>query len=175
MRPEKIAIIKEIRESIAGSEYVILADCRGLKSEQLKDLRGQLRGAKSGLKVVPNALFGVAAKDVGWDGLAKYLTGPTAMVYGSGDVTQVAKVLKAYAKAMGAKLPVIKGGYLTGQVLESGQVEMLAEVPPRAVLLGRVVGTIAAPMTRLVGVMSQKVASLLYVLKAVADKKAAGN
>lgn len=175
MRPEKIAIIKEIRGCLEGSQFVILADCRGLKSEQLNDLRGQLRGTQSGFKVVPNALFGVASKEVGWDGLAGYLTGPTAMIFGAGDVTQVAKVLKAYAKGIGAKLPAVKGGYLTGQVLLPAQVEMLAEVPPRAVLLGRMVGTIAAPMTRLVGVMNQKVASLLYVLKAVADKKAAGN
>jgi large subunit ribosomal protein L10 len=90
-------------------------------------------------------------------------------------VTQVAKVLRAFAKAATNKLPVVKGGYLSGQTLVAAQVESLADIPPREVLLGRMVGTIAAPMTRLVGAMNQKICSLLYVLKAVADKKAAGN
>jgi large subunit ribosomal protein L10 len=174
MRPEKLAIISEIRGSLEGSSFAILTDCRGLASEQLKDLRGQLRGAKARLKVVPNSLLGVAAKEAGWDGLTPFLTGPTAIVFGSGDVTQVAKVLKTYIKSAN-NMPVLKGGYLSGQVLAAAQVGSLADIPPREVLLGQVVGTIAAPLSRLVGVMNQKVASLLYVLKAVADKKAAGN
>jgi large subunit ribosomal protein L10 len=175
MRPEKKAIVKEIRGTLEKSEFAILADCRGLNSERLKDLRVQLHGAKAGLTVVPNALFGVAAKEVGWEGLAGYLSGPTAIIHGAGDITQVAKVLKVYTKATNVKLPVIKGGYLTGQVLLPSQVATLADIPSREILLGQVVGTIAAPLSRLVGVMQQKVASLLYVLKAVADKKAAGN
>jgi large subunit ribosomal protein L10 len=174
MRPEKLSIISEIRGSLEGSSFVILADCRGLASEQLKDLRGQLRGAKARLKVVPNALFGVAAKEAGWAGMDPFLNGPTAMVFGAGDVTQVAKILKTYIKSAN-NLPVLKGGCLSGQVLVASQVSSLADIPSREVLLGRVVGTIAAPLSQLVGVLNQKVASLLYVLKAVADKKAAGN
>lgn len=175
MRPEKLAIIKEICGNLNNAEFAILTDCCGLKSEQIKDLRAKLRGASAGLTVVPNALFGVAAKEAGWDGLSEYLMGPTAIICGSGDITQVAKVLKAYTKASVVKLPVIKGGYLSGQVLMPSQVEMLADIPSRDILLGRMVGTVAAPLSRLVGVMHQKVASLLYVLKAVADKKAVGN
>lgn len=174
MRPEKKAIVSEIRGRLDGSAFVILADCRGLTSEQMKDLRAHLRGAKAGMKVVPNALFGVAAKETGLQGMEQFLTGPTALVSGPGDVTQVAKILRTYIKDTNNK-PVLKGGYLSGQVLVPAQIGSLADIPPREVLLGRVVGTIAAPMTRLVGVMNQKVASLLYVLKAVADKKAAGN
>jgi large subunit ribosomal protein L10 len=137
----------------------------------MRDLRGHLSGAKAEIHVVPNALLGVAARGLGWGDMSQFLVGPTAMVSGAGDVSQVAKLLTAYVRDN--NLPIaIKGGRLASQMLGAKDVVSLAELPPREILLGRVVGTIAAPMSRLVGVMNQKVASLLYVLKAVAEKKA---
>jgi len=174
MRPEKKSIIEEIRGRLDGAGFVLLTDCRGMTSEQFRELRGQLRGVQATLKVIPNALFGFVAKESGLDDLSQFLAGPTAMIVGSGDVTLVAKSIKAFTKTAGNR-PVIKGGSLTGRTLTAAEVESLAEIPPREVLLGMMVGTIAAPMTRLVGVMNQKLASLLYVLNAVADKKVAGN
>lgn len=170
MRPEKKAIVEEIRGKLADAGYVILADCRGMTVEQMKDLRGQLKGADAALKVVPNALFGIAAKELGWTGLDPFLQGPTAMLVGAGDVTKVAKLLRTYVKT--ANLPVVKGGRLGAQILYPRDVEAMAVLPSREVLLSQVVGTIAAPMTGLVGVMNQKISSLLYALNAVADKKA---
>jgi large subunit ribosomal protein L10 len=169
MRPEKQAIVAEIRGKLDGSAYVILADCRGLNVEQLKDLRGQLRGQEALLTVVPNAMFRLAARELGWDGLEGLLSGPTAMLSGRGDICRVAKTLQAFAKE--TTLPVVKGGRLQGQVLTAADVDVLAGLPARDVLIGQVVGTLAAPLTRLVGVMSRKVSSLLTVLNAVAEQK----
>jgi large subunit ribosomal protein L10 len=173
MRLEKKAIVDEIRGQLSGVGYVILADCRGMTVEQMKDLRFQLKGVDAVLKVVPNALFGIAAKESGWDGMDAFLQGPTAMVVGSGEVTKTAKLLRTYVRAV--NLPVLKGGRLGARILQAGDVDAMALLPPREVLLGQVVGTIAAPMTRLVGTMSQKLATLVYALKAVADKKTGGN
>ena len=174
MRLEKKAIVDEIRGQLAGAGYVILADCRGMTVEQMKDLRSQLRGADAVLKVVPNALFGIAAKELGWEGMERFLEGPTAMLVGAGELPKVAKLMRAYVK--NANMPVIKGGRLGVQILTPGDVEMMAALPPRDVLLAMAVGTIAAPMTRLAGVMNQKISTLLYALQAVADKREqAGN
>jgi len=71
-------------------------------------------------------------------------------------------------------LPVVKGGRLGARLLTAEDVEAIASLPPREAMLGRVVGTIAAPLSRLAGVMSRKVASLMVVLNAVAEKKAGG-
>ena len=122
MRPEKKAIVSEIRGKLDGSAFVILADCRGLTSEQMKDLRGHLRGAKAGMKVVPNALFGVAAKESGLQGMDQFLTGPTALVSGPGDVTQVAKILRTYIKDTNNK-PVL--GTAVDPRVPDGRIDMV--------------------------------------------------
>jgi large subunit ribosomal protein L10 len=92
------------------------------------------------------------------------------MVYGKGDVVAAAKVLKDFIKENDKK-PALKVGGLQGPYFLATDVESLAALPSRESLLGQVVGTIAAPMTQLVGVLQQKVASVVYVVKASADKK----
>ena len=173
MRPEKKAIISEIRGKLDGCGYVLLADCRGLTVEQMKALRGQLREAQGFLMVVPNSMFAQATRELGWAGMDAFLLGPTAMVWGRGDISGVAKVVRTFAKKT-SDLPAFKGGRLGTRVLSSGDVEAIAGLPPRIVMLGMLAGTLAAPISRLVGVMNRKVATLVYVLNAIAEKKSGG-
>lgn len=170
MRPEKKAIIEEIRGRLDGTSYVLLADCRGLKSAQLADLRRKLRRLDSRLQVVSNSLLDLAAKERGWD-VARFLDGPTAMVVGKSEVTEVAKVLAAFTGANGG-LPKVRGGLLDASPLSAADFVALSKMESREVLLGRLVGVIAAPATRLAGVLNQKLQSLLFVLKAIETKKA---
>ena len=170
MRPEKESIVGEIRGYLEGAGYVVLADCRGLSVQQLSDLRGRLRESATRLSVVKNAFFSRAAESVGMGDVDRMLDGPTAMITGDGDITAVSRILREFVKEHG--LPVAKGGVMGQRVLEAADVEQMASIPPREILLGKLVGTLAAPLTQLVGVMSQKVSSILYVLKAVESKKA---
>jgi len=172
MRPEKQAMVREIREEMEKSKFVILADCRGLRADQMTDLRAKLRAEKSYLKVTKNSFLGKAANELGQNEIAKLLKGPTAMITGAGDVTIAAKILKAFADDN--KLPVLKGGMLEGKLYLRADVDALAMLPAREILLGMFVRTVAAPMTGLIGVMNQKVLSLLYVLKAIEEKKTSG-
>jgi large subunit ribosomal protein L10 len=103
------------------------------------------------------------------EALADVLQGPTGVITGTGDVTVVAKALTTFKKAEG--LPGMKGGVLNDQTLTGGDIEAMAKIPPREILLSQLVGTVQAPMTSLVGVMNAKVSSLLYVLSAIEDKK----
>jgi large subunit ribosomal protein L10 len=173
MRLEKTAIVDEVRGAIDGSEFVILTGCRGLKVQEISDLRARLRGQRARLMVVKNTFLKFASEQLGRGGMDSELVGPTAMITGEGEVTEIAKLLKAFAKEHD-KLE-IKGGLLGKQVLSAGDVQEMAVIPPREIMLSRLVGTIAAPMTQLVGVMNQKVLSLLYVLKAVQEKKDGGD
>ncbi len=122
--------------------------------------------------MVPNRLFRVVAKELNYVGIEAGLEGPTALVFGAGDVAATAKVLREFIKGNN-KVPVVKLGHMDGAVLTATEVDVLATLPPKKVLQGMLVGTIAAPMSNLVGVMSQKLASLVYVLKAAADRKSA--
>jgi large subunit ribosomal protein L10 len=170
MRAEKISMLQEVRQKIADSSFFILANYTGLSVLKTDDLRKRLRGAKANLQIVQNKQFGKAARECGYGELdAKALTGPSALVYGKGDVVAAAKVLKDFIKEN--EKPVIKIGALQGQLLSRTDVESLAALPSREILLGRAVGTIAAPMSQLVGVLQQKVASVLYVLQAYTEKK----
>lgn len=169
MRPEKQAIVREIQEHLSGAAFLILADFTGMDTAKTAQLRRALRETQARFQVVPNRLFRVVASELGYAGIEQGLKGPTALVFGSGDVAEAAKTLREFTKAN--KVPIVKLGHLDGAVLAAADVETLATLPPKKVMQGVLVGTIAAPMSNLVGVMNQKLASLVYVLNAVADKK----
>jgi large subunit ribosomal protein L10 len=170
MRPEKEAIVRDIKEQLSAATFAILADFTHMDTAKTATLRRKLRETDARFQVVPNRLFRVVAKELNYAGIEAGLKGPTAIVYGAGDVAATAKALREFIKGNN-KIPVVKLGHMDGAVLSVADVEALATMPPKKVLQGMLVGTIAAPMSNLVGVMSQKLASLVYVLKAVADKK----
>jgi len=163
LRLEKQAMFNEVQENVSGALYMLLTDCTGMTVLDTLDFKKQLKGADAKLKVVKNTTLNRLYSNL------DTLTGPTAMISGAGDVVEVAKILKKFAST--TKKPVIKGGVLEGAVLSSEDVVALADLPGKKELQAILVGTLAAPMTQLVGVMNQKVCSLLYVLNAVVDKK----
>ena len=169
MRPEKISMTDEVKSRVTDAVFVIMTDYRGLTVAKTQDLRSRLREADASFHVVRNTMIRRVASELAMDGLDSALTGPSAMVVGNGDVVQTTKILKNFIKEN--QLPTIKIGTLDGVILSAEDVEKLAGLPSRETLLAQVVGTIAAPMTQLVGVMQQKAASILYVLKAIQDKK----
>jgi len=169
MRSEKTSIIEELRSKVKDSAFLIVADYQGLNVGKTEELKRRLRGVKAQFQVIQNRMFKRVASELKQPGLEKGIAGPSAMVYGKGDVVQAAKVLKDFIKEN--NLPAIKIGTLQGAVLSAADVQQLANLPSREVLLATLVGTIAAPLTQLVGVLQQKVASVVYVLKAIQEKK----
>ena len=169
MRPEKKSIVDELRGKVSDASFVILADYRGLSVAKTEELRRKLYGVSAQMQVIQNRLFRLVAKELSFKGFDEAIKGPSAMVYGKGDVVQAAKVLRDFIKEY--ELPVIKIGSLEGSALSAADVAQLAALPSKHELYARLVGTLAAPMTQLVGVLQQKVASIVYVLKAVEEKK----
>jgi large subunit ribosomal protein L10 len=169
MRPEKQAMADEFRSRVKDAAFMILADYRGLSVSKTDELRRRLRGVNARMQVIQNRVFRAVAKEASLPGLEPALKGPSALVYGPGDVVQAAKVLKDFVREN--ERPKIKAGALAGALITAQDVEQLAGLPAREVLLAQMLGTIAAPMTRLAGVLNQKVASIVYALKAVQEKK----
>ncbi len=167
IRPEKQAMYDEVREQAAGALFMLLADYKGMTMPETDAFKKQLREADAQVKVVKNRMLNRVRREMGVE--AGEVTGPTAMIVGSGDVVAVAKILKKFSTE--TEKPVVKGGLLEGAVLSPDDVVQLARLPGKQELQGKLVGTLAAPMTQLVGVMTQKVSSLLYVLNAVREKK----
>lgn len=172
MRPEKESIANELKERLADSEYLFLTDYKGLSVDKTQELRKRLHETSARIMVVRNRIMSHVSAEHGLEGLKPGLSGPTAMVYGSGDVVGTAKVLKEFVKEN--EMPVVKLGALDGQILTAGEINDLANLPSREELLAKVVGTLAAPLSQMVGVLNQKVASLVHVLNAVKVKKEEG-
>ena len=169
MRLEKQSIVRDLRAKMQAAQFVILTDYKGLNVAAMNELRSRLRGVHAEFHVVQNSLVRLVAKDLGQAGLEPGLTGPSAMISGSGDVAHAAKVLRDFIKEKDK--PAIKIGALQGAILSAKDVSTLADLPSREQLYGQLVGTLAAPMQRLVGVLNQKLASVVYVLKAYQEQK----
>lgn len=170
MRPEKESMYTEIKDRIDESVFLILTDYGGLDVSTGQALRSALREVDAEFHVIKNRIFRYVAKDVGVDELEDGLRGPTAMVTGSGEVAEVAKVLQAFIKER--ELPVVKMGTMQGVFLSAADIHELAELPSREILLAQVVGALGAPLTEFVNVMHGMLGGFVNVLQSLEDKKA---
>ncbi len=173
-RPEKVAIVAEVRERFEQSSSVLVTEYRGLSVKAMADLRRSLRPAGGTYKVYKNTLVRRAANEAGLD-LDEHLVGPTALAFtgtmpdGSpGDVVSMAKVLKEFARTNPAL--VVKGGLLDGATLNADEVRRLADIEPREVLLAKLAGLMAAPMTQFAGLLQALPRNFAYGLKALIDQ-----
>lgn len=171
IRPEKEAIVAELKDRLDVSKYLIIVGFKGLTVEATSELRKKLAELDARLTVANNSFMARACQEAGWAGVESFIAGPSAMVTGVEGIVDVSKILSDVAKPGGAI--VLKGGRMEGQVITVEDVIAMSKMPSREVLIGMLVGTIAAPLSGLAGVMRQKVSSILYALKAVEEKKGA--
>ena len=167
-RPEKVAVVDEVREHFNEADAAILTEYRGLTVTEISALRRALRPAGGEYKVYKNTLVRFAARDLGLD-LDAMLEGPTAIAFVKGDAVTVAKALRDFART-NPKL-VVKGGLLGEKVLDAKDTSALADVAPREVLLARLAGGMAAPMVQFAGLLQALPRNLAYGLKALIDKQ----
>jgi large subunit ribosomal protein L10 len=167
-RPEKVAVVEEVRQRLSDSDAVLLTEYRGINVGELADLRRALREAGGEYKVYKNTLVRFAARDLGLD-LDDQLTGPTAIAFvptgSGGDPVVVAKALREFAK--GNPNLVVKGGVLGDKLLSAADAKALAEVAPREELLARLAGLMAAPMQQFAGLLQAVPRDFAYGLQAL--------
>ncbi|EAT14841.1 50S ribosomal protein L10 [Desulfuromonas acetoxidans] len=167
----KVQLVEEFAAKLATAKAAFVADYRGLNVDEVNELRGKLRGAGVEYRVVKNTLLRLAAKGTDFECLGDYLQGPTAIAIAQEDPVAPAKVLAEYAKD--SKFFELKTAVLEGKILSEGEVKALAELPSREVLLGKMLGSINAPVSNFVGVLAAVPRSLVQVLGAIRDQKAA--
>ena len=173
-RPEKAAVVAEVKEKLAGANGLMLTEYRGLDVRAIAELRRALRDAGGEYKIYKNTLVRLAANDAGLE-IDDLLTGPTAIAFvgerpdgSAGDVAAVAKALKDYAKTNDAL--VLKGGVLDDQLLNAEEVKALAELPSREVLLAQLAGAFQAPMAKFAGLLAAVPRDFAYGLQALIEK-----
>lgn len=176
-RPEKVAIVAEVREKLSGADAAVLTEYRGLNVSQMAALRAALRTAGGELKVYKNTLVRFAARDLGLE-IDDLLEGPTAVAFAGGidgvpaDAVAVAKALRKYAGENDAL--VIKGGVLGDRRMSADDVKALADTPPREQLLAELAGLMQAPMQQFVNLLDAVPRDFAYALNALIDKQESG-
>lgn len=170
-RPEKVAVVDEVRERLSSSNAALLTEYRGLKVSDLAALRRSVGEAGGSYKIYKNTLARRAAADLGLGELDPMLVGPTAIAFVDGDAVAVAKSLRDFAR--GNPNLTIKGGLLGSKVLSAADAGALADVAPREVLLAQLAGALAAPLQKMAGLLQALPRNFAYGLSALLEKRQA--
>ena len=163
-RVTKEAQVGELKEKLARTASVLLADYRGLDVPTVTDLRNQFRKAQCEYKVYKNTLVKLAIKGTPMEGMSKHLEGPTAIIFSWESPAASAKVATKVAKDQ--EKFVLKGGYFEGSVLDMKGVEGLATMPGKDELRAKLLATFMAPATDLVRTINAGAQNFLYLLAA---------
>lgn len=169
-RENKQVQVVEMNERLMRAKAVFLADFRGMTVDQATKLRNELRDASVEYKVFKNTLLERATQGTGLECISPYLAGPTSIAISYDDPANAAKVLSKFAKDPAGKF-VLKAGVLSGKLLDVSQIQALADLPSREVLLAKMLGSMQAPATNFVGVLAALPSSLVRALDAIRVKK----
>jgi large subunit ribosomal protein L10 len=172
VKPEKIAVVKEIKEKLEKATSVILSDFRGLTFDQLATLRSALREKGAEFRIVKNTLTRIAIKELGLIELTDFLTGPTAIAFSYEDPIVATKILADFAREN--KTFTIKGGLLEGKFVDQTELKMISSLPSRDILLAKLTGILKAPVYGFAGVISAPLQGLIGTLNAVAQSSERG-
>lgn len=164
-REKKAEIITSLEQLFSRCSVAILTDYRGQSANQMSGLRRRLREAGIDYRVVKNTLARFAAQRSGREELAGYFDGPVAIAFGYGDITGPAKALASYIEESKASM-TIKGGFLADRPLTREEVITLSALPPKEVLLARVVGGVQGPILALATQLASPMMGLIAGLQA---------
>jgi large subunit ribosomal protein L10 len=172
-RTEKTELAATLKEKFTRAQVAIFADYKGLTAPQADDLRKALRAQKTEVKVIKNNIARILTKEGALGDEAKQLldgvVGPTMVAFGYGDPAAAAKAIHKFSQDNEALK--LKDSLMGRRRLVVAEVEQLAKLPPREVLVATLLGTLNAPITNFVGVLAAVPRSLVSVLSAIERKK----
>jgi large subunit ribosomal protein L10 len=173
-KKEKIDEVNELREIFKSDCGLIFTDHSGLKAEDAVRVRDRLIEINSYLKIIKNTLALIAAEDVFKDiNIKEILKGPTSIVVSSKDIISAAKVISDFSEELDALK--IKAGILENKLLSSEEMEKLAKLPSRELLLGSLMISIKSPIIKLINILDSLTRGLVLVLDAIREKKKNAN
>ncbi len=169
-RPDKVAAVAEIADEFRGASASVVTEYRGLSVAQLTALRRAL-GPDVSYRVAKNTLVKRAAQDAGVDGLEDLLTGPTAIAFVTGEPVDAAKALRDFSRTNQGL--VIKGGFMDGNALSVDEVNRIADLESREVLLAKLAGAMKGNLSKAAGLFAAPASQVARLAQALADKRAA--
>ena len=169
MRPEKASIVSDLAARLKGSPFVLVTDYQHMNVGDFSELRNRLANAGAEVHVIKNSFLKRAMADAGFPTVDEKLDGQTAIVTGQKDVAPIAKILKTFATEF--KKAMLKIGLVDRAVLSTAELQRLAELPSREVLLAQLLGLIQAPATRLARMLNEPASALGRLVKAKPEKE----
>ena len=163
--------VTELTELLRSSSAMAVADYRGLKVSDMQAVRRTLRDSGVQLTIAKNRLLKIAADEADRTELKPLLEGPTALATIEGDEAAMAKALADALRPYARVGVSVRGGMLGSRAIDASQLTRLATLPSRDVLLGKIAGGMAAPLSGMANVLAANIRNLANVLNAVADKK----
>ena len=167
-KADKATAVAEIAENFRGATATVVTEYRGLTVANLAELRRSLRGHAT-YTVAKNTLIKRAAEEAGVEGLDEMFAGPTAIAFVSGEAVDAAKVIKQFAKDHNAL--VIKGGYMDGRALTVAEVQRIADLESREVLLAKLAGAMKGNMAKAAGLFNAPASQVARLAAALQEKK----
>ncbi len=151
---QKEQLVNELSEKLQKAQSVVVFDYRGLTVSEVTELRAQMRKAGNEYVIVKNSMVERACDKIGVDASVKeMLKGPSAFAIGYEDAVSPAKILKDAVKKL--KKCEIKGGIVEGKVTSAKEIDAIADLPSREVLIARLLGSMMSPISGLAIVLDQ--------------------
>ncbi len=160
----KIDKINELKEELKDYSNFLFANYRGLNVEQINNLRNNLREKGAEFHVVKNRFMKRVFNELGHENLDQFLVDPTALTYFNVDLSEIAKLL---VEASQDTTLGIKGGYTDGTIFMAEDLEAIAKLPPKQVLIGQVIGLLNSPLADFVHVLNGTITKFIRTLKAI--------
>jgi large subunit ribosomal protein L10 len=167
---EKVAAVAEITAEFRDASAMVVTEYRGLTMSQITKLRRTL-GNDVNYTVAKNTLVKRAAADAGVEGLDDLLVGPTAIAFVSGEPVDAAKALREFSRDN--KALVVKGGYMEGRALSAAEIDQLADLDSREVLLAKLAGAMKGNLAKAAGLFAAPASQIARLAQALQDKRAA--
>ncbi len=165
---QNVAQVETLKEKLGRAQLTLVGEYRGLSVAELTRLRNALRPSNAEVVVAKNTLTKIAANEVGITGLDEFLGGPVTLTIAYGDPVATAKVLNDYLRTARNTIQ-LRGGVISGQRLEAGDLERVASTPSREQSIARVMGGVNAPATRIATALSGVARNIAYILAQVAE------
>jgi len=169
-RTEKESFVSDLRERVRKAPVVYLTDFTGLDVKSITQLRRSLKASGADYVVVKNRLAKLAFDETELPNIFEDLTGPTGVVFGYDDAVAPAKTLTDFAKEHDKK-PTFKLGILDQKVLHPEQIDRLAKLPSREVLLAQLAGLFEAPLAQLAAALEGKLQEMAGLLDALKEER----
>ncbi len=170
----KVDTVKNLVERLSSAKAIVLVDYKGINIEQVNELRNRFRTEKVDYLVQKNTLLKIALNELGITELDDYLKGPTAVAVCMEEEVAPARVIAKFIKEVmeEADYPSFKAGYVAGHVFSPKELKALATLPSRDELLGKVLGSMTAPLTGFMAVNQGVIRKFVYAVDALIKKQA---